>query len=423
MIAVVAALVLALAGCGRSPIDESTDGVPPEQATGTLRVLVPSFPASNEGKAAFQQVADRFNQTYPKMTVEPDYATYDNLNEKISTSIAAGIPYDVIVVGVGWIPPFAAKKIFLDLGEFGLDPEQLNERTIPAMTPSASYEGKVYGVPLVADTRAFALRKSAFREAGLDPNDPPQTMAEIKEAAQRLTRRDDAGTITRPGFDFFASSSYRQNFLWMLDSTGTPLYKNAQPNFNNEQGLRTLNWLTAMVGDVQEYGQVNAAEEPMVYTGDAAMGVTTGMVDCSADGIGQQNCDDLKFFLPDNGKPSEFVGGDIAAIGARSKHQEAAWAFISELTTRQSLDNIAELNNKLPAYPAVADSELARSNPLSTFTAKHVDAVAYEGGPANWLDLRPKFDSKLDQVLLGERPADQVLQELAEQSQADLGGT
>ncbi len=51
------------------------------------------------------------------MKVEPDFATYNNLNEKISTSIAAGIPYDVMVTGVGWVQPFASKRIFADLGD------------------------------------------------------------------------------------------------------------------------------------------------------------------------------------------------------------------------------------------------------------------------------------------------------------------
>ena len=45
-----------------------------------------------------------------------------------------------------------------------------------------TYDGKMYAYPLVADTRAVALRKSAFMEAGLDPEKPPTSMADIKVA-------------------------------------------------------------------------------------------------------------------------------------------------------------------------------------------------------------------------------------------------
>jgi multiple sugar transport system substrate-binding protein len=160
----------------------------------------------------------------------------------------------------------------------------------------------------------------------------------------------------------------------------------------------------------------------MVYTGAAAMGVTGGAIDCSKDGIGQKNCDDMTYFLPDDGKPSEFVGGDIAAIGSRSKHQDAAWAFIQQLTRKSSLDAIAKLNNKLPAYADVADSPQAKSNPLSQYVAQHLDDVAYEGGPVNWLDLRPKFDAKLSQAILGQKPPREMLHDLAQQSQSSIGG-
>lgn len=415
---------LIVAGCGGSPIDSETDGLPPAQATGTLRVLVPSYPASREGKAAFQRVAAAFNKIYPRMKVEPDYATYSNLNEKIATSIAAGIPYDVMVVGVGWIPPFAAKRIFQDLGRFGVNEAQLQKRTIPAMAPAAMYDGKVYGIPLVADARAMALRKSAFRAAGLNPDNPPKTLDQIRADALKLTRRNKSGTITRPGFDFHPGDggSYRQDFLWMLDSLGKPLYVNARPDFDNAEGVRVLEWLRSMIPRTQVYGETTASGDPMVYTGAAAMGVTGGAIDCSKDGYGQKNCDDLKFFLPDGGKTSEFVGGDIAAVGSRSKHQEAAWAFIQQLTRKSSLDELAKLNQKLPAYHDVEDSPQARSNPLSTFAAQHVNDVAYEGGPVNWLDLRPKFDAKLSQAILGQKESADVLHDLATQSRSNVGG-
>ena len=63
----------------------------------TLRVLVPSYPASNEGKAALDKVVTSFNAKYPNVKVEPDFATFDTLNQKISTSIAGGQAYDVLV--------------------------------------------------------------------------------------------------------------------------------------------------------------------------------------------------------------------------------------------------------------------------------------------------------------------------------------
>lgn len=412
----IAVLGLALSGCGGGVIDPSTDGVPAAQATGTLRVLIPSFPSSTKGREEFDKVVADFKKTYPMMNVEPDFATYNNLNEKMSTSIAAGIPYDVMVTGVGWIQPFASKRIFADLADFGVTNDVIADKSIAAMIPAATYNGKLYAYPLLADARAVGLRVSAFREAGLDPDKPPTTMAEIKAAAEKLTKRNAQGTITRPGFDFFTASSFRQPYTTFLASAGTPLYTDGKPGYNGSTGLETLKWIKSMVNNVQVYGQRNAALQPLVYTNEAAMGLVGGAVDCSDKGIGRANCDDLRFFRLNDGKEVEFVGGDLASIGSRSKHKEAAWTFIQSLTKPATLDAMATLNKKLPAYKDAVNSPQAQSNPLSKFVAGGLQYAAYEGGSTNWLEMRGYFDAQLTQAVLGQKEPAKVLSNLAGQS-------
>jgi multiple sugar transport system substrate-binding protein len=412
-----AVLGLAASSCGNGVIDKSTDGVPPAEATGTLRVLLPSFPPSTKGRDAFEKVVEEFHKAYPKMKVEPDFATYNNLNEKMSTSIAAGIPYDVMVTGVGWIQPFASKRIFTDLAAYGVTPDVIREKSVAAMIPPATYDGKLYAYPLVADARAVALRISAFKEAGLDPDKPPASLAELKVAAEKLTKRDAKGTITRSGFDLASATGFRQSFTTFLSSTGTMLYVNGEANFNNQQGLETLQWIKSMINNVQPYGQQNAAQQPLVLTGEAAMGIVGGAVDCSDKGIGQKNCDDLKFFRFNSGKEIEYVGGDLASIGSRSRHKEAAWAFIQSLTQPTTLDAIAKLNKKLPAYKDAGNSPQAKSNPLSKFVADGlVYAVNENSPPANWLEMRGNFDIQLTQAVLGQKDPAKVLANLAGQS-------
>jgi multiple sugar transport system substrate-binding protein len=293
----------------------------------------------------------------------------------------------------------------------------IKEKSVEALIEPATYDGKLYGYPLVADARAVALRKSAFREAGLDPDKPPTSLAEIKVAAEKLTKRDKGGAITRSGFDLASATGFRQSFTTFLASTGTPLYVNGEPNFSNQKGLETLEWIKSMINNVQPYGQQNAAQQPLVLTGEAAMGIVGGAVDCSDKGIGQKNCDDLKFFRFDSGQQIEYVGGDLASIGSRSRHKDAAWAFIQSLTVPTTLDAIAKLNKKLPAYKDAGNSPQAKSNPLSKFVADGlVYAVNENSPPTNWLEMRGNFDIQLTQAVLGQKDPAKVLANLAGQS-------
>jgi multiple sugar transport system substrate-binding protein len=411
-VAIVGAVGLTGCGSGGGTVSDSGD---PGTTTGTLRVLVPSYPASNEGKAALDKVITAFNAKYPKVTVEPDFATFDTLNQKISTSIAGGQGYDVLVTGVGWIPPFASKNVFEDLSTFGVTEESLGSATDPALLPAAKYNGKVYAVPLIASPKPLALRKSLFEKAGLDASKPPTTMAELKTAAEKLTVKED-GEITQAGFDFWAApGGYRQDYVTFLGSLGVPLYdETGQPKFNGPEGVQTLDWMKSMVGTVQKYGAQNAAKGPLVLSGEAAMGFAGSYVDCSDKGVGKKVCDDLVFFNVTDAKAAMFTGGQLASVGKNSKLKPAAYQFIQDLSTPEALGDIGKLNFAVPATKAGQDSEVVKSNPASTFAAENLSDAVFEGGPASWLDVRGQFGAALDDALLGKKSSEDVLNQLAQ---------
>ena len=147
------------------------------------------------------------------------------------------------------------------------------------------------------------------------------------------------------------------------------------------------------------------------------MGIVGGAIDCSEKGLGQATCDDLKFFRFNSGKEIEYVGGDLASIGSRSRHKDAAWAFIQELTKPTTLDAVAKLNKKIPAYKDASNSPQAKSNPLSQFVADGLGYAANENEvPSNWLEMRGNFDIQLTQAVLGQKDPAKVLANLAGQS-------
>ncbi|WP_349425941.1 extracellular solute-binding protein [Microbacterium sp. LWS13-1.2] len=411
----VAALTLTACSGGSGTTLSATEN--PEDVSGTLRVLVPSFPASNEGTAAFDAIVEVFQETYPNVEVEPDFATFGNLNEKISTSIAGGQPYDVLVTGVGWIPPFASQKAFLDLGQFGVTPDTLAEEANPAVVPAVEYNNSVYAYPLVMGPKPLALSRSAFEEAGLDPDSPPTNLNELADAAERLTVREASGKITRAGFDFWAGpGEYRQDFVALLGALGHDLYDGGQPNFDNAQGEEALDWIGEMINDrkVVDFGQKSASGAPLLYTKEAAMGFVGGYIDCAA--VTQEVCDDLVFFNLDDEREAMFSGGQLASIGSTTRLPEAAWGFIEAMSTPEAEASIAKLNFAVPAAADAGDSEIVQGNPASTFAYENLDNVVFEGGAENWLDLRNVFATELDKAILGQESSADVLAGLSEQS-------
>src|SRR4051794_39981880 len=415
--AAAATCALVATGCGSSGSgtqSSATKDSNPASVTGTLRVLVPSYPASTEGKAALNKVVAKLNETYPKVKVEPDFATFDTLNQKMSTSIAGGQPYDVYVTGIGWIPPFASKGVFADLSKYGITKDSLAKQVNPALVPATLYQDKVYGVPLIAGPKPIAYRKSAFKAAGLDPNNPPKTLAELEDAAKKLTKRD-GGKLTQAGFDFWAApGAYRQDFVAFLGALGAPLCDaSGKPQFNTPTGVEALETMHRMISvdKVTDYGSVSSTGDPLVVTGKAAMGFAGGYVDCAK--VGKKVCSDLGYFNLTDKKTAMFSGGQVASIGANTKLGGAARAFTEARSTPRAHSDIAALTSAVPVGPAAGAAPIVKSNPASEFAHENLGDAAFEGGTPAWLDVRDKFGPEIDKALLGKSSPQDVLNNLA----------
>ena len=59
--------------------------------------------------------------------------------------------------------------------------------------------GKTWGVPFQRSTIVQYYNKDLFKAAGLDPNKPPATWAELADAAKKLTVKDASGKVTQYG--------------------------------------------------------------------------------------------------------------------------------------------------------------------------------------------------------------------------------
>ncbi len=71
---------------------------------------------------------------------------------------------------------------------------------IPGAASSITYKDQMIGMPFNSSTILLYYNKDAFAEAGLDPNAPPTTIAQMAADAQVLVKRDASGNVTRWGF-------------------------------------------------------------------------------------------------------------------------------------------------------------------------------------------------------------------------------
>ena len=84
-------------------------------------------------------------------------------------------------------PAVRGRGQLVDITDYFKDDPTL--RTVsPGHMTVGTYDGRLYGVPLYADVSALFYNKDLFEQAGLDPDKPPTSLAEIREYADKITR-------------------------------------------------------------------------------------------------------------------------------------------------------------------------------------------------------------------------------------------
>lgn len=171
---------------------------------------------------------------------------------KFLTAVSGGTPPDAVLYwGQDVVPGLSAIGAIQPLDEYvakvGLKPSIFNPVALSAMKVS----GKTYALPQMSSALMLYYNKDLFKAAGLDPNKPPRTFAELDKYADKLT--------VKKGEDY-----ERLGFIpWLMQ--GSPLVwtgifggkltdSSGKVNAQNAGTLAALNWQAAYV---KKYGPAN----------------------------------------------------------------------------------------------------------------------------------------------------------------------
>ncbi len=148
-------------------------------------------------KEGVLQLISEFEAAHPDIKIDPIAIASNEINTKVQADIAAGSRPDVaqlVFDGLDYavqnygakaledvVPADELKKNFEGFSPNGLKLGQLN--------------GKTYGMPYTFSTPVLFYNAKIFQEAGLDPNQPPKTWDEVKQAALQITSKSKAAGV------------------------------------------------------------------------------------------------------------------------------------------------------------------------------------------------------------------------------------
>ncbi|RYV52160.1 ABC transporter substrate-binding protein [Pengzhenrongella frigida] len=411
---IAAALALTLTACA-SDSQGATTTTGGGEVSGEVALLTPIYEGTEGQRLLEDELLPQFYEKYPDVKVTVDYTTYNKLNEKLTTSVASGLIPDVMMMGVGWVEGFAERGVLADLSERGITPESLEGDYSDEIVRAGMWDGDVYAVPIMLDTRFGVARMDLLREAGYDA--PPTSWDELLEMSEALTIRAADGTLERTGFDIL-SLDPRQMFETMLFSAGGDLFTEdlSAPAFNSEAGVDALQFVVDLVHEskVEDIGfsSANADVNPLI-SGRAAMAITHNSLWTQTEEAAPELLDQLEPFVIQGEAPGMFFGGTLATMAKSSKNPAAAQALLEFLASPGPALAANEQRGNVPALTELLDSDYVKGNRLVQFAMENLDSAKREGGPSQWLEIRAEIKPAVEAALLRQKTPQEALDDLA----------
>ncbi|MBC7771922.1 MAG: extracellular solute-binding protein [Pyrinomonadaceae bacterium] len=159
-----------------------------------------------EGEAV-QSIVDEFNASQDRIWVVR--TPVSDIAAKAMVAIGGGDPPDIVGLYSYNVPLFAEAKAAMSTDEFDgtrvdgnsalIDPDEY----APAVRNLLSFEGRQWAGVNTCYTLALYYNRAVFRDAGIDPDRPPRTTAELDALAARLdvfNGSSSDGDLLRAGF-------------------------------------------------------------------------------------------------------------------------------------------------------------------------------------------------------------------------------
>ena len=281
------AILAGMIGCS-SP-DGQSSSAPAESSDGNQVYDVTFwYSMGGLGEQAVQKMVSDFNSTHPNIRVEALFqGSYTDAMNKLKTSIKGGQIPDVVQLGDENTRFMMENEAVLPIQTL-IDQENYDIFALePNILAYYTLDGKLYSMPFNNSTPILYYNKDLFRAAGLDPENPPQTMDELLAYSKKLAQNDEQGNLKVSGCEINNSDINNWLFSEWMCLQGLPFANNGNGRSGratavaydqNGGGLKILQKLL----EVQKSGTASQANTINDIFGRFASGQSAMMLSSSA---------------------------------------------------------------------------------------------------------------------------------------------
>jgi multiple sugar transport system substrate-binding protein len=334
---------------------------------------------SGGNKGMVDQLVCDWNAANPDKPINLSYIPHVEMVGKIARGIATGDVPDLMGMDLIYAPQFENAGQLVDITDQIKDWPELATASPGHMTV-ATFNDRLYGVPLYADVSALFFNKDLYEEAGLDPAKPPTSLAELRANADAITALGgDVKGYYLPGNCAGCNIFTVGPLLWASGVKIEAATCGDEPLVGDNL-IEVLQWLRDMAksgnvadGARQENGdtfhlQFGTGNLGNMGTGNFNITLANDQMVGPPDHSFEYGITNLPGLEP--GSSASFIGGDLVVIPQGSQRVDDAVAFMKFLLSDEvQVESYAKLLN-LTTRSDMADNKYFQAEPLVQDVAK-----------------------------------------------------
>ena len=386
---------------------------------GVINIVTPEF-AGTDGKAAFEgKILKSFTDKHPGVTFQVDYTPWDKLNEKLSTLVAGGQPSDLLMTGMGWTEPFAQKKVLTKLDKNAVLGDA---KVLDALVKQGSYNGDMYAMPYLLESRPFAYRKDLFEKFKVTTT-KPKSLEEFNALLEEVKSKSGLVPLDMLG------QNLRQIWGQMIFAFGGTQFSpdGMKVTFDQEPGIKALQWMVDLqTKGLSDFNFKVPTGQPSAYQQDKTV-MAWGSSGAWPQWLKQtpQLTEEGKLgimLMPTvNGSKVLYQGGTLVGLSTRSQNTAAATAVMQHLITPEALTEASLFGGKVPARSDLPPNAELAKNKLLDFSVDNLQYSVTDGGTPAWMEIRGKMDPELEAAVTGKKSVTETIASLKKIAEDAIG--
>lgn len=299
-------------------------------------------------KSMIDQVIRDFEKLNPDLDIINMPIPFDHYEHELIVLAMSGKAPDVIQLG-GNLPALLGSMGVLEpIESFATRNGYLDDVYASTMKNAGEYEGTLYSVPFALTPHGFWYNKKLMEKAGLNPDRPPKTIEELNRHLEMIKEKLPGVygigiDTTMINYSFLGNFPYFQAF-----GAGDILSNPVRPGFDSNNAIEALTWFHDMIGNghTPVDKQIKVEREMMafdkiVYKLDGPY--FEGIIRDINPALTESIFDDTfgVTVVPSVTGATHSTTRDIHTLGMskQAKDKEAAWTFITFLTSSDSSVN------------------------------------------------------------------------------------